>query len=659
MKFLELVLQNFGPYSGRQVVNLSPTDDGELAPIVLFGGMNGGGKTTLMDAIRLALYGHRAQCSTRGTLNYGDFLTQCVNRHAPPEETTSLELLFEHVVDDRLVKYRIVRSWTRDPKDGKDKLGILDREWPDLALAETWDEYIESLLPLGISNLFLFDGEQVKELAELDEPPPLVVSAIKSLLGLELAEQLAVDLEILVNRKRKDLANAEQRAALEEIEQRLEQCLIEFNELDRSLKQLTEQLDRAIVLEEKAIEIFRAEGGKIAGEKNRLEAQLKAENDKVDQQRDRVRELMAGSLPLMMVRSLLEKARRQGNEERRIKTAQLLRESIEQRDTRLLEQLELLEIPPMKVEKIRQFLAEETPDLDGHLERWLDLDDRQLDRLSAILDGLDAQVSQSREVRETLRKLKGKAERTERQIAIAAPPEDYNRLSDKMNRSKEERQRLENLVAVEKHKRYEAEEKLLKTRKELATYGEEHIDRGNADRIIQMSKQVQETLALFRERLTLRKLNKLEIEVTECFRYLLHKSNLVHRVTIEATDFSLSLFDRSGQFVPKHRLSAGEKQLLAISFLWGLARVSERLLPVAIDTPLGRLDSSHRQNLIERYFPAASEQVILLSTDTEIQEEEVKQLRDCGAIAREYLLDYDPKTQKTTVRLGYFWPDEA
>jgi hypothetical protein len=52
----------------------------------------------------------------------------------------------------------------------------------------------------------LFDGEQVKELAELETPPEFVVGAIKSLLGLELAERLAVDLEILAGRKRKEIA---------------------------------------------------------------------------------------------------------------------------------------------------------------------------------------------------------------------------------------------------------------------------------------------------------------------------------------------------------------------------------------------------------------------------------------------------------------------
>ena len=126
-------------------------------------------------------------------------------------------------------------------------------------------------------------------------------------------------------------------------------------------------------------------------------------------------------------------------------------------------------------------------------------------------------------------------------------------------------------------------------------------------------------------------------------------------MTIDSSTFTLSLHDREGKLLPKHRLSAGEKQLLAIALLWGLARVSGRQLPIAIDTPLGRLDSSHRTNLIERYFPAASQQVILLSTDTEIAETEVTNLRTQGAITREYLLVHDANLQRTAVKPGYFW----
>ena len=132
-------------------------------------------------------------------------------------------------------------------------------------------------------------------------------------------------------------------------------------------------------------------------------------------------------------------------------------------------------------------------------------------------------------------------------------------------------------------------------------------------------------------------------------------SNFISRISISTETFALTLYNHEGSLISKKRLSAGEKQLLAISLLWGLARVSEKNLPIAIDTPLARLDSSHRCNLIERYFPTASHQVILLSTDTEITESEVKLLRAKDVIAREYLLDYSHHLNLTTVKSGYFW----
>ncbi|WP_371357214.1 DNA sulfur modification protein DndD, partial [Hydrocoleum sp. CS-953] len=214
----------------------------------------------------------------------------------------------------------------------------------------------------------------------------------------------------------------------------------------------------------------------------------------------------------------------------------------------------------------------------------------------------------------------------EKQLATAASPEAYEILATALQEAQTELARVEVACENSKYDCKKLEDDINQTKKELLSYTDETMELHNIQNIIESSVKVKHTLQLFKDKLTLKKLNKLEIEVTECFRYLLHKSDLVHRVAIDTHNFALSLYDNQGQLVPKHRISAGEKQLLAISFLWGLARVSGRHLPVAIDTPLGRLDSSHRQNLVERYFPTASHQVILLSTDTEVGKLEVENL---------------------------------
>jgi DNA sulfur modification protein DndD len=660
MLFCELVLENFGSYLGKNTLNLLPDADAESRPIILIGGMNGGGKTTIMDAMRLALYGARAQCSTRGNLSYGDFLHQCVSRQTPLADKTRVELVFQVAEEGEIKEIRIARSWERNPKDGKDTLGIAIDDWPDKTLLNTWDEYIENLLPLGISNLFLFDGEQVKELAEQETPPVGVFDAIQSLLGLELAERLATDLDVLVTRKRRDSATDGQLEAIDEIESRLEQQQLEFSVLASEIERLDAKLAVAIEQEQQAFDKFVLEGGKIAAQGKELDLEVKAIQTQIDRQRQELADLAAGNLSLGLITPLLTEVRAQGSIELRYQQGKAALDLLIDRDRRLLDFLERQQISELQITDVRAFLANENQGLVTEIESensaYLGIDREVMERLDLLLKSeLDRDVSQASNLQTQLAKLETELDFLDRQIAEAASPEEYIRLKAQENTARELVSQLK-ADKINSDRRYvELDRTIAKTKQELATYAEKNIKVKNDRHIIDSIAKVKATLQIFKEKLTLKKINKLENEVTECFRYLLHKSELVGRVTIDSTTFTLTLHDGDGKLLPKHRLSAGEKQLLAIALLWGLARVSGRQLPIAIDTPLGRLDSSHRTNLIERYFPAASEQVILLSTDTEVAESEVAKLREQGAITREYLLEHDPSQQRTQVKLGYFW----
>ncbi|MBN3960696.1 DNA sulfur modification protein DndD [Nostoc sp. NMS8] len=661
MIFLELVLQNFGPYTGKQVINLNPkTDEENSHPIILLGGMNGGGKTTLMDAIRLALYGARAQCSTRGNLSYSDFLNQCVNSKTDPVTDTRIELLFEHIENDKPIKYRVVRSWTKNPKDGKDTLGILGDSdtWPD-ALVNIWDEYIENLLPLGISNLFLFDGEQVKELAEQETPPPLVVDAIRGLLGLELADRLAVDLDILVNRKLKEVGNSKDLANLEEIETRLTQQQEDYQTTEEKVEILKNQVEELEQKQQEAFDKFISEGGKIAAERNQLELQQNTKTAEIEQVRQSMCELASDVLPLALIPNLLNQAQAQGEKEFRHQQVQNYKDLLLERDQRLLTWLNQEEISPIQVEKIQSFLSKDVDSLYAkNLQTeapWLLADDETLSQLDNFIYHLQNSKLSAKDKLAILKNKEEEIHTLERQVQTAAAPEDYKKLRQALESAQNQVVEAKANYETIRRRIVELETIIAKLKKELSEYTVENIKHKNSEHIITSAAKVQETLKTFREKLTLRKLNKLEEEVKNCFLYLLHKSDLVHRITIDTKTFSLLLYDLNGKPVPKHRLSAGEKQLLAIAFLWGLAKVSGHRLPVAIDTPLGRLDSSHRNNLVERYFPSASHQVILLSTDTEIGKKEVETLRENEVIAREYLLKYDSSTRQTTIQPGYFW----
>lgn len=662
MIFLELVLQNFGPYAGKQIINLNPQiDEDNARPIILLGGMNGGGKTTLIDAIRLALYGQRAQCSTRGNLSYSDFLTQCVNSKANPTEKTRIELVFEHIEEDKPIQYRVVRTWEKNPKDGKDHLGILgdDETWPIDSLVNIWDEYIENILPLGISNLFLFDGEQVKELAEQEIPPPIVVDAINGLLGLELADKLAIDLEILVNRKKREFADNKDLGKLEEIEAKLHEKQQEYENNKQRLATVNIKVAELEKIQEEALDKFVNEGGKIAAERSQLEKQREEKIKLANNVRESLCELADDVLPLALISPLLSQIQRQGEKELKTQQIQLAKDVLIARDERLMNWLKQLNLENTNISNIQSFLAEDINKLYSNNlsteNTWLNADEESLSLVDNITYRLQIGQNTAQKQLDELTNYEEEILTLERQVQTAAAPEEYMKLQKAVKEAQTGFNQIKYQAEMMNQKLIELEAETKKLRQELNEYTVENLKYQNSEHIIDSATKVQQTLKIFRERLTLRKLNKLEEEVKNCFLYLLHKSDLVHRIAIDSKTFGLSLYDYNGKPVPKHRLSAGEKQLLAIAFLWGLAKVSGRRLPIAIDTPLGRLDSSHRNNLVERYFPSASHQVILLSTDTEIAKKEYQNLKETEAIAREYLLQYNSNKRETTIKPGYFW----
>lgn len=663
MIFKTLILENFGPYSGRQTLDLSPT---ETSPIILIGGMNGGGKTTLMDSLRLVLYGQRAQCSTRGSMAYSDFLQQCINRASVEGETTAVELIFRHSITGAPTEYHIRRSWQNLPKP-KENLEIFIRNivegepisLPDPALAKMWDERIEELLPLGISNLFLFDGEQIKELAEQDTPPPEVVNAIQSLLGLELSDRLSVDLKILKDRKAKALANQEELADFTELEKLFAEQDDQRKIVKQKLGDLQNKLDQAKHRAEEFLSVFKLRGGEITSQRTKLETEKRQFEQILERDRQELRTLAAQTLPLSLIQPLLQRAQTQGTAEIEQKQANIANEILGDRNQKLLDFATANQFPKTQLQQLQEFLKTELIDLQNQAnsqQPQLSIDAEILNHLNAICNNLlPDQIQRAKILTDHIQQAHLEIDSGDRHLAAAAPPEEFDQLAKQVEEANQkviqvqteyqaQTQKLEQLTAI-----------LEQTKTKLNQYGQVIFERQNDAHILQSIDRVQNTLQTFRQHLKISKIDRLESAVTECFRYLIRKADFVGRITINIENFALNLYDIQGKLLPKNRLSAGEKQLLATALLWGLARVSGRSLPVAIDTPLGRLDSSHRQNLLERYFPTASHQVLLLSTDTEIDQNAAKKLEKAGAIAAEYLLHYDIQTRQTTIQSGYFW----
>ncbi len=336
----KLTLRNFCLFAGKQTFDLSPVQrNGKARPIVLFGGMNGGGKTTLFDAIQLALYGPRARCSKRARLSYEEFLLQSVHHGVSPFEGAGVALAFKHSSDGRQHDYVVCRDWqVQEGKLRETLLVLMDRQ-PDYTLGRNWPQLVEELVPLEISQLFFFDGEKIRTLAEDAGGAEALGAAVKALLGLDIVERLVADAAVVQTRLAKQLGTPEQRAAVEGLERQVEEIDSRIRDLGTELSSLENRRQRAEEEVRKVEEEFAAVGGRHWEERHARRQRLGELTALVTELEGRLVALAAGDLPLALVPDLLKSVAGQDAREVEAIEAEVVQRLLEERDRRLLEVL--------------------------------------------------------------------------------------------------------------------------------------------------------------------------------------------------------------------------------------------------------------------------------------------------------------------------------
>lgn len=646
-----LILENVGVYAGRQEANLAPKPG---QPVILFGGLNGGGKTTILEGLQLCFYGPKARLASRGATPYKDYLREAIHRGADLGEGAAITVRFRRIVEGETRLYEVKRSWRVGAKGLEEFLEVWCNGEPDQALTDNWADYIEGYLPSGIAHLFFFDGEQIKELAEGEHAAEILGTAIQTLLGLDIVDRLEADLKVLERRKRAEVLDDESAHKLARLQEELRladeeqgKALLEQGRLTNEAA----QLGKAV---REAEETFRREGGEAFERRHAIEAEhtrLEREHAAVAA---RLRELAAGPAPLLLLDSALAALEKTVRDEAKIKQARLMVDTLATRDQALLAALNMDELPRGPRRKVADWLETDRREQEALSRQEPKLNaDPQLGPEIAHLRGkvlpdlqaeIEAELAMLGHLDEALGKVQAQLARVPAADAVA-------RLQQRLEaaRSAHQAKLTEHLAtgmraeACKRHKEH--------IERQIEQIGLVHVDERFAhedrQRLLKHSERVRATLAGFRTAVMRKHAARLEALILESFQQLLRKHRLVTGLSIDPVSFAVVLTGNDGQPLPFNRLSAGERQLLATSLLWGLARASGRPIPTVIDTPLGRLDSSHRHHLVERYFPVASHQVILLSTDEEIAEEYHDGIKPY--VAREFRLEHDDKLGRTSI----------
>ena len=283
-----------------------------------------------------------------------------------------------------------------------------------------------------------------------------------------------------------------------------------------------------------------------------------------------------------------------------------------------------------------------------------DISDTELNQIQSLVRSYVPQQVQQ------LNALTSRAEELEEELTIAsaniARAPDQARLNDILSELGELQSQKGSLLKQIEVNKEEAKRSLrqamdnLRRLRDLDQKFSKSMSHGQG---ITLAANSREMLIEFSEQTKIRKLATLEQEFIKSFGKLARKDDMDILAKIDPQTFDVELTDKRGKTINKKKLSAGEKQIYAIAMLEALGRTSGRNLPIIIDTPLGRLDSKHRTKLVKNYFPTASHQVLILSTDTEIDEDFYSELSP--EISHAFSVDYDSSKGCSEFNEGYFW----
>ena len=651
-------LENFGVYLGKQTVLLTPPS--RKKPIILFGGQNGRGKTTFLNALQLGLYGKLANCSNRGQLGYEEYLKRSINNSVDPAQGANITISFRHFSNGKELKHKVSRSWSANGKGTKEGLEVYKNERFDRVLTDQWVEFFGEFLPPKLSNLFFFDGEKIEGFADLENASRLLSTGINSLLGVDLITQLSKDLVTLERKKQAPNLGKIEKSDIDRIEKEIKGVNQKIASQKDEIAKLNSKKTPVKNLLETLQEKFRQEGGETYEKRHELDKEKNALKTKISEIEENLIDAAKGPAPFFLIEDLLTAVITQDKKEVNAATTTNLINILNERDENVIKFCEKQNIASEAINKIKNYLKNDVaskashepcvPYLDLNKDSRLKLNNLKFTELPSLGKSISNSLNQYDETNECFTTVKEK-------LRGVPDEEETAKLINKINNNKIKCedysfkiQRLE-----EEIKRLERQKDILESEltKKHESYLEEKFGAEDILLFQNRSKTVRSALDQFHKKILKRHIDKIQSLILDSYNQLISKNALIREFIISTSDFCITLKGANGEKISPERLSAGERQLLAVAMLWGLARASGRILPSVIDTPLGRLDSSHRKNIVEKYFPFSSHQVFLLSTDEEIDKQHFEQLKPW--IGHSYILNFDEQINATKIEKGYFW----
>ena len=717
MKINKLVLKNFRSYEEETTFDFSTTKEKN---IILVGGKNGAGKSTIFEAIKLCIYGPMAYKYQGFNSSYISRIKSNINNNSLKNDTVDAFVSIDIELSESTEKntYTLVRQWTFKDKKLDEKFLVyknftitpLDKEELNY-----FENYITSIISPKIFEFFFFDGEHLSEFFIGKNSNTHLKQSLLSLCNFDTFDVLKNTI-ISTARSSKN-ANDEIELAkenylslenqLSELNSKEETISAEFKEISNKLEDLQQQ---KITLEKD----FRKKGGVLAEERDSLNSktiELETKRSLINQN---IKDFCNDMLPFLMVKNQIK------NLDKQLKTESdnLLYSQLKSKlNTQYIKSLLLNKIESSSLDEIAITVSEALIDdikpnsYEEDFKMIHNLSNDESNSLYSLINNiLDFDTSyilnsfkEYRDIADELSNIRTKLNSSLEDEALNIYITDIGNLSNKIGHLSESKDLLNNSLD-------EIRLKINEVTSERDKSKSKYIDLLQSNKVVDMSSNLILMLDDIIKTLTDNKTKEIQDNFMYIFKKIIQKDNFIDFIDID-NNFNASLYinkmyyslelenlienigydeierkfgrlffddlfklynvenrsellnaiktDTQSAFltlrtkVDINGFSSGEKQIYILCLYWALLKASDIEIPFIIDTPYARIDETHRNNITNEYLSTISDQVIILSTNTEIDEKAYREIKP--KLNGEYLIKYDDKNRKTIQRKGYFF----
>ncbi len=626
-----LKICNFGIYYGEHEFEFTPSNNKN---IIIIKGKNGCGKTTILEAIKLGIYGSMAYGVRNPSKKYIEDIKKRFNLRAIKEGVceSSISLNIQIVWDGIPSDYEITRSWVIDGNDANIVETVVIKKNDRVLNSEESDEILEYIrlgIPIELVEFFFFDGEKLDSLVkDSSDDNNILNTKIYSILNLDIYRHIHRDLKnYYLNHLTDSVENEKKKLHKLQCDYDIIKKMMNENKI--KMKSIKEQMYN-LKLEINHLYKELSKNGYLTEEqKHIIEKKIKNLEQELRGIEDNLKKLCGEMLPFLMLSDKICRLDDLLKYQDRIRGYDSFKR-INQNDLKLklLDKYGDENLVNSIISDIENYYKDtvigEIPEYYNNL-----LSSKEIATIQKIINEvskfdkntINEMFLKINQKKNEIRYYKNKLKNSKNQIVTQLLKEVAKKESE-LKKLKSELDRIN----------YENE----KLKKDLDKIEDEinNMERNIGKILIKSTNKaslVKRLMNIAEKFITLKKeekLNELKRNFEEMFCKLMRKKDFICNIEIDESNVILKLYDKNGEHIPVSMLSEGEKQMYALSLLYALLKTSNKSIPVVLDSIFGRLDSEHKSNILSDYLPNLGKQVILLLTDAELSNTDLKKIHN-------------------------------